>query len=83
MGIQSNEFTGNGFHPAGITDRNGRPVADGLHVSAAAGSAIFIADNHTRRNASYGIFAEPGTVFDGGSNTSAGDPNGCLGVVCR
>lgn len=77
-----NTFTGDGFHSGGLTDSAGHPVMDGLHVNVQAGSDIVISGNHTRHNAAYGIRAEPGTVVDGGGNTSVGNPDGCLGVTC-
>ena len=80
--ISSNTFTGDGFHSGGLTDSAGHPVMDGLHVNVQAGSDIVISGNHTRHNAAYGIRAEPGTVVDGGGNTSVGNPDGCLGVTC-
>lgn len=80
--IERNLFFRNGFDNGGRTDRQGRPVADGLHISVPAGSGIVVANNETRGNARYGIFADPGTVADGGGNTSTGDPLGCLGVAC-
>ena len=81
--INSNRFTANGYRLAGRKDRLGRPVADGLHIAVTAEADVSVADNATRNNASYGIFADPGTVHDGGGNTSVGDPNGCLGVTCQ
>ena len=80
--IKHNKFTLNGFSPAGLTDHNGAPVADGAHIAAAAGSQYVVADNLTIHNAQYGIFAVPGTVVDGGGNVSVTDPLGCSGVVC-
>ena len=81
--INTNRFTANGYQPAGREDRLGRPVADGLHIAVTEVADVTVADNATRDNASYGIFADPGTVHDGGGNTSVGDPNGCLGVTCQ
>jgi nitrous oxidase accessory protein NosD len=83
VSISANRFSHNGANPQGRTDSLGLPVADGAHIVAPAGSPITVADNVTRRNARYGIFAQPGTVIDGGGNRSTGDPLGCLGVVCR
>jgi hypothetical protein len=81
--INTNRFIANGFRPAGREDRLGRPVADGLHIAVTEVADVTVADNATRNNASYGIFADPGTVHDGGGNTSVGNPNGCLGVTCQ
>jgi nitrous oxidase accessory protein NosD len=80
--ISGNTFTRDGFHSGGLTDHAGHPVTDGLHVNSAPGSDIVITGNHTRSNAAYGIYAQPGTVVDGGGNTSVGNPDGCLGVAC-
>jgi nitrous oxidase accessory protein NosD len=80
--ITSNRFVDNGFSPAGLTDHYGNPVADGLHVAVDAGTPVLVKNNVTRHNASYGIFAPPGSVLDGGGNTSAGNPQGCVGVTC-
>jgi hypothetical protein len=68
--------------PAGRTDRLGRPVADGLHTATAAGSHVIVGANVASYNAQYGIFSDAGTVFDGGSNETIGNPLGCAGVVC-
>jgi|SRR5829696_1272393 len=80
--VVGNVLAGNGSRPAMDVDRDGVPIDDGLHVTAPAGSGILVADNHTFDNADHGIEAQPGTVRDGGGNTSYGDPAGCLGVVC-
>jgi hypothetical protein len=80
--VSDNLFLRNGFQPNGRTDHAGRPVADGAHFATAAGSTIEVTDNLAIHNAAFGIFAEPGTVVDGGGNKSVGDPLGCLGVVC-
>ncbi len=80
--ISGNKFTRNGFNSGDLTDSAGHPVMDGLHVDSAPGSDIVITGNTTRLNAAYGIYAQPGTVVDGGGNTSAGNPDGCLGVSC-
>jgi nitrous oxidase accessory protein NosD len=66
--VRANAFIGNG---------------DGLSIAVVSGSDILVADNHSRANAGYGIVvADPGTVRDGGGNTSVRDPSGCVGVVC-
>lgn len=80
--ISGNRFVHDGFTPLFPNDSAGNPVQDGLHINASPGSDIVISDNRTRDNASYGIRAIPGTVVDGGGNTSVGNPNGCLGVTC-
>ncbi|MET7422479.1 hypothetical protein [Dactylosporangium sp. NPDC005555] len=80
--VTANRFVGNGFDAGQLTDHLGNPVADGLHLAVPAGASLLFADNITSHNARYGIFAPPGTVLDSGGNRSAGDPKGCLGVVC-
>lgn len=80
--ISGNTFAHNGFDSGGLTDSAGNPVRDGLHINSAPGSDIVISGNHTRHNAAYGIRAIPGSVVDGGGNTSVGNPDGCLGVTC-
>jgi nitrous oxidase accessory protein NosD len=80
--ISGNRFVHDGFSSNGLTDSAGNPVMDGLHINSAPGSDIVISGNHTRHNAAYGIRAVPGTVVDGGGNTSVGNPDGCLGVTC-
>jgi hypothetical protein len=80
--LTRNTLRVNGFRPSGLTDSAGRSVNDGIHVDAPVGALIHLAGNHTRSNADYGIQAVPGSVLDDGGNTSTGDPNGCLGVLC-
>lgn len=95
--ISDNTFTGNGgdgldleaaaLTPAAATirvtdDTAAHNTRDGLHIGVPAGSGVRVADNRTSLNGAYGIWANPGTVIDGGDNTSTGNPNGCLGVVC-
>jgi hypothetical protein len=80
--ISDNTVTGSGHQSGGMTDRAGNPVDDGIHVNAPVGSAVTIAANHTENSADFGIEAVPGSVIDGGGNTSTGDPHGCLGVTC-
>jgi hypothetical protein len=80
--IINNRFENNGHNSGGLTDSNGSAVNDGLHITAATGSDIEVTGNHTRNNADFGIEAVPLSVYDGGGNTSIGDPSGCLGVVC-
>jgi nitrous oxidase accessory protein NosD len=82
MTLNGNLFIGNGFKPAGTSDRLGRPIADGLHTALVPSQAVTVSNNLTIGNARHGIFADPGTVIDGGHNISAGDPDGCTGVVC-
>ncbi len=83
VAISDNVFASNGKGPSGFVDRHGVPVDDGVHVDVPAGNQITIGDNVTVDNADHGIEATPGTVIDGGGNISVGDPNGCVGVVCR
>jgi nitrous oxidase accessory protein NosD len=67
--VRGNAFIGNG---------------DGLRIAVVSGSDVVVGDNHSRGNAAYGIVvAGPVAVRDGGGNTSAHDPLGCVGVVCR
>lgn len=80
--ISGNTFTSNGHRSSGKVDRAGRQVNDGMHINVALGSDIEIRGNTTTDNADHGIEAQPGTVVDGGGNTSSGDPAGCSGVVC-
>jgi hypothetical protein len=82
--ITDNTFENNGHDSNGFTDPGGNAVNDGLHVhiDVPPGSSIVVARNHARDNADFGIEATPFSVSDGGGNTSIGDPNGCLGVVC-
>ncbi|MFD8500165.1 PKD domain-containing protein [Amycolatopsis sp. NPDC059657] len=78
--ISGNEFVGNGFRPP-----DGEYGKDGLlvgEISKEYPFTIVIKNNHTKNNAQFGINATPGTVIDGGGNTSSGDPMGCRGVVC-
>jgi hypothetical protein len=89
MTISGNTFLNNGFGASGfgssdlpLLDSNGSLVDDGLHITVSPGSDITVANNQTSRNADYGIEAIPGTVIDGGGNTSLNDPSGCLGVTC-
>ncbi|GAA4248800.1 right-handed parallel beta-helix repeat-containing protein [Dactylosporangium darangshiense] len=79
--VSGNTFDGNGF-VGGVNDRLGRPVADGAHFATFANAKVTVKNNIALNNASYGIFADPATVIDGGGNTSTGDPNGCSGVIC-
>ena len=80
--ISKNTFTSDGHRPGGAVDPHGHPVEDGVHIDVPAASDLLISDNNTRDDAAYGIYAQPGTVQDGGGNTSRGDPRGCLGVQC-
>jgi hypothetical protein len=41
-----------------------------------------VSNNVTINNASHGIFADPGSVVDGGGNISIDNPDGCTGVHC-
>jgi hypothetical protein len=80
--VAGNTLDSNGYRPHGLTDRSGRAVNDGLHVDTAAGTPLLLTGNRATRNADYGIEAAPGSVRDGGGNTSTGSPAGCLGVTC-
>jgi len=80
--IVGNTFTNNGRSPSGMIDSRGRPVNDGLHIDLPSGSDLVVQGNKATNNANYGIEAPVGSVSDGGSNTSSGDPSGCLGVTC-
>jgi hypothetical protein len=80
--IEGNTLKSNGKRSGGRVDGAGRPIDDGIHVNVPAGSPVEITGNATRRNADYGIEAVPGSVTDGGGNTSSGNPSGCLGVTC-
>ncbi|GIJ49609.1 hypothetical protein Val02_64950 [Virgisporangium aliadipatigenens] len=77
-----NTFDGNGHDSGGLRDGAGRPVNDGLHIFGLSDPRVVVRDNTTRNNADFGIEVASGAVTDGGGNDSAGDPNGCLGVVC-
>ncbi|GAA2363503.1 hypothetical protein [Dactylosporangium salmoneum] len=79
--VSGNTFDGNGF-TGGVSDRLGRPVADGLHFATVSGAKVTVKNNTALNNASYGVFADAGSVIDGGGNTSTGDPSGCAGVTC-
>ncbi|MFD9736218.1 nitrous oxide reductase family maturation protein NosD [Umezawaea sp. NPDC059074] len=80
--IEGNTLRSNGQTSGGRVDSAGRPVNDGIHVTVPAGAPVEITGNITRTNADYGIEAVPGSVTDGGGNTSVGNPSGCLGVTC-
>ncbi|REH32511.1 NosD domain-containing protein [Kutzneria buriramensis] len=83
VAISDNVFASNGKASNGFVDRHGVPVDDGVHVDIPAGNQVTIGNNVTLDNADHGIEATPGTVIDGGGNISVGDPNGCVGVVCK
>jgi hypothetical protein len=53
---------------------------NGIHIDVPPAAGILVARNHTRNCQNFGIWAAPGSVRDGGGNTSAGAP--CAGVVC-
>jgi nitrous oxidase accessory protein NosD len=83
ISVSDNRFTANGY-ASGESDAAGRPNDDGLHTNVPIGSDIVVTGNRTQSNADHGIEALPiGSVRDGGGNVSTGDPNGCVGVVCR
>ncbi|MBM7774696.1 hypothetical protein JOD54_004900 [Actinokineospora baliensis] len=81
--IEANTLTGNGHSPNGTVDTQGSLVNDGIHIDAAAGNNLRLTRNTTRDNADHGIEATPGSVVDGGGNTTANNPAGCRGVLCR
>lgn len=81
--VSANRFTANGY-ASGENDAAGRANDDGLHTNIPVGSDLVVTGNRTQSNADHGIEALPvGSVRDGGGNVSTGDPNGCVGVVCR
>ncbi|WNV84394.1 NosD domain-containing protein [Umezawaea sp. Da 62-37] len=80
--IAGNTLRSNGKASGGRVDSAGRPIDDGIHVNVPVGAPVEITGNITRGNADHGIEAVPGSVVDGGGNTSSGDPSGCLGVTC-
>lgn len=80
--VQRNGFFDNGHASGGFTDHLGIPVADGLHIAIPAGANVVVATNKGISNFDRAIFAIPGTVVDGGGNTSFADPGGCVGVTC-
>jgi hypothetical protein len=80
--VIGNKFVNNGHRADILTDVFGNTVNDGLHIDTAGPSGVVVAGNHTSGNADHGIEAQPGSVIDGGGNTSHNDPQGCLGVIC-
>ena len=80
--VVRNTFHDNGHQAGGLTDAFGNAVNDGLHIDTNGPSGVEVTRDHTDHNADYGIEIQPGSAIDGGGNTSTGDPNGCLGVVC-
>ncbi|MBO2454390.1 right-handed parallel beta-helix repeat-containing protein [Actinomadura barringtoniae] len=80
--VVGNRFQGNGHRANGLTDAYGNTVNDGLHIDTKDPSGVEVTRNRTDHNADFGIEIRPGSAIDGGGNTSAHDPNGCLGVVC-
>ncbi|MEO6081818.1 MAG: right-handed parallel beta-helix repeat-containing protein [Umezawaea sp.] len=80
--IEANTLKSNGKRSGGRVDNAGRPIDDGIHVNVPANGPVEITGNTTKGNADYGIEAVPGSVTDGGGNTSSGNPSGCLGVTC-
>lgn len=79
--VADNTFTSNGYHSRGWVDSTGQPVKDGIHIRIPDHSPVMtVQGNHTSGNARRGIYAVPGSVLDGGGNTSSGD--GCIGVTC-
>ncbi|WP_168211206.1 PKD domain-containing protein [Actinosynnema sp. ALI-1.44] len=72
--ISENVFESNGERFSG---------RDGLHIdNVPPGVLVTVTNNHTKNNLEYGINANPGSVKDGGGNTSLGNPKGCRGVFC-
>jgi len=80
--IEGNTFIANGHGPTDSQDSSGHPYNNGLHLNLTSGASVMVRNNRTENNAVYGIYATPGSVIDGGGNTSSGDPMGCLGVTC-
>ncbi|MFD0857122.1 right-handed parallel beta-helix repeat-containing protein, partial [Actinomadura adrarensis] len=80
--ISGNTVARNGHGVGALVDGAGHPMDDGIHVDVPPSSGVVLTGNRTARNADHGIEAQPGTVQDGGGNTSRRDPNGCLGVIC-
>ncbi|MEU1729734.1 right-handed parallel beta-helix repeat-containing protein [Streptosporangium sp. NPDC020145] len=66
--ISGNVFTGNGLRPSGVKDRDGNPVAGGVHVRTVPESRINLSGNVGRFNGGYLIWAPAGQVVDGGGN---------------
>ncbi|MET9630322.1 NosD domain-containing protein [Lentzea sp. NPDC006480] len=80
--IEGNTLESNGKRSGGRIDSAGNSINDGIHINSPPGSPVEITGNITRGNADFGIEAIPGTVTDGGGNTSSGNPSGCRGVTC-
>jgi hypothetical protein len=79
--ISGNKFNSNGHSNGELTDSSGHPVDNGLHINLPpSGATVTVAGNHALGNAGYGIYAVPGSVVDGGGNTSS--PLRCVGVSC-
>ncbi|MFD0889588.1 NosD domain-containing protein, partial [Streptosporangium algeriense] len=66
--ISDNVFTGNGLLPSGIKDRDGNPVAGGIHVRTVSTSRLNLARNVGGFNGGHLIWAPAGQVVDGGGN---------------
>lgn len=80
--ISGNIFTGNGYSRRKTKDSAGHPVDNGLHINLPPGApTVIVKDNHASGGRSYGIYAVPGSVVDGGGNTDSG--RGCIGVTCQ
>lgn len=80
--VTGNRLSLNGLSPDGRTGSTGQLVNDGVHLDVPAAAAVTVAGNTTLANGDHGIQVAPGTVSDGGGNSSTGDPAGCSGVVC-
>jgi hypothetical protein len=82
--VSGNTFTGNGSAPGGRTDRGGRPIDDGLHLTVPPNPSVVVGGNTARTNAGYGIEATTPVSDGGGVNHASGNGNAaqCLGVTC-
>ncbi|MBN1174388.1 MAG: right-handed parallel beta-helix repeat-containing protein [Micromonosporaceae bacterium] len=84
--ISHNTFWHNGWSDQTSTDRNGHPIADGIHIIRSDfpdSIPVVVNGNVTRRSAAYGIYSEPGTAVNTESpNRSIGDRLGCSGIAC-
>ncbi|HEX6341377.1 right-handed parallel beta-helix repeat-containing protein [Umezawaea sp.] len=79
--VEHNTFTANGFRPS-TWDKGGNVIDAGAHFYLPSGGDLVVRDNHSADNHAYGYWAQPGTVVDGGGNTSVNNPLGCLGIAC-
>lgn len=81
--IADNTFTRDGNQSWGLMDSSGETVDHGLHINLPPGSpTLIVKDNQAVGGPSFGIYAVPGSVVDGGGNVASHDA-GCLGVTCQ